>query len=704
MPPACQAGNQKEFKCFLFVFSRSRRWVEKCQGENLIGKSPEQLYRYYRICKRHFETSAFDCVILKKDAVPTIFDASVPPQSNTFFKVSLMPCFLFLFFLCIFSEVKTMHAETGVEDVQMDLEKDAIKTHLEHLFEVISLFGQQGIPPTASTGKTDDDFKSNNFSSFLKHHLNCGDLVFKEQYNVSKTFYSSKALHQLIDVCEKYLRSRVIEEVKQNGYFSLITDDPVKISGELSLPVFLRYVDHSARQQEKFVGFLNFEGDKDTMVEKMLSEITDKWGLNLEKCISQAHSCSGTHFHQLKMFSAKLMERHPRAIVTFRSTCGLNMSLAKSMALPGVGLVMSTFEKIESFFCQSPLLQVEFEHALSMFYSNKDKVNELKEICRGSWTRGDNAFEVALEIIEALLLCVDSVHDNEDMRWNDQATHIALEISKAITDFEFIMTLIVLKNVLGVTQAFGKNLQGMDAYLAADKLKGVVQTLKEMLDNVDVYNDFWTNEAVTLATAMEIQVRVPRSFLRKHQPESRVIQMQKYFMEHLSIPIVNHIISEMTGLFCEDHIKILRCLSLVPMVIEQCKSLQPEEENFQMFSNDIPNASTLSAELHCWWVKWSKKNKESSPSSLHETLQVPDVKFFPNMLAILRFVSILPSLVMEDGCDVAFKRFRAYMENTPDKFKSKSLAFLNISFDAGFDLDSVVDLYMKTYCDKQDYS
>ncbi|XP_024117434.1 52 kDa repressor of the inhibitor of the protein kinase [Oryzias melastigma] len=704
---ACPSGKTDSQPVFRFPHDpeRSRRWAEKCQSDKLIDKSPEQLYRYYRICKKHFETSAFDGdaddAVLKPDAVPTVFDTSTPSQSSQL-KRSKDTTKENEEEKRGKKKVKTFHAKAVMEEEEQTVvEKDPIITHLELLLEILLLCGQQGISPTASTGKTDDDLKSNNFNSFLKHRLNYGE---QEQHDESKTFCSSKELNQLIDVCEKYLRGQVIEEVKQNGLFSLITDDPVKISGEWCLPVFVRYVHQSAGQRETFVGFLNFKGDKDTMVDKMLSEITDQWGLNLERCIGQAHSCSGTHFHQIKMFSEKLKERHPRAVVAFRSTCGLNMSLAKSMSLPGVGLVLSTLEKIESFFCQSPLLQVEFEQVLSMFYPNKDKANELKEICRGSWMRGDDAFEVVLEIIEPLLLCVDSVHDNEDMRWNDQATHNALEISKAVTDFEFIMTLIVLKNVLTVTRAFGKSLQGssMDAYLAADNLKGVVQTLKEMLDNIDVYNDCWTNEALTLASTMEIPVRVPRTFLRKHLPDSRVIQMHKYFKEQLSVPIVNHIISEMTRLFCEDHIKILRCLSLIPTVIEQCKSSQPEEENFQMFSNDIPNAGTLSAELHCWWVKWSKKNKEPSPSSLHETLQLPDVKFFPNMLAVLRFVSILPTLPLEDRYDVAFKRFRIYMENTPDKLKSKSLAFLNISFDAGFDLDSVVDLYMKTYSDKQD--
>lgn len=394
------------------------------------------------------------------------------------------------------------------------------------------------------------------------------------------------------------------------------------------------------------------------------------------------------------------------AVLTLSSTRTLNLLLANSMALSGVRLVMSTFKKIESFFSQSPLLQCELENAISIFYPDKEeKAKELKEICQTSWTTQNDAFEVAVQILEALLLCVDSVHDNEDMRWSDEITHNALEISKALADFEFVMALIVLKNTLTLTRAFGKNVQGKatDIHFAATSLKAVLHSLKEVSDNIDVYHEFWSDEAVSLANAMEIPVKVPRSFLRTQQSGSGSIQPESYYREHLSFPLVNHVISELNELFCEDHLKALRCLSLIPAVIEEHKSAEPEEESVQLFKNDIPNAGGLSAELHCWQVKWSKKVKgETPPSTLHETLQMADVKFFPNMLAVLRLISVVPTLALEDGCDVAYKRFQMYLKNTPDQFKSKSLAFLNINYDVEYDLNALVEVYMETYSDREE--
>ncbi|KAM8899798.1 THAP domain containing 12a isoform 2-T2 [Spinachia spinachia] len=709
----CTSGKSGSQPLFRFPHdpARSKKWVEKCQKQDLMDKSPSQLYRFYRLCGKHFETSLVDrspqSAVLKDDAIPTIFDVLNQPQNGQVKRTKEMT-----------KEdekedkerkkMKQSPAVTTSTDVHPLPDEEQYKEYLKSLFEVFALLGEQSIAPTGPSNDKQDGLSSSNFQALLEYRMNCGDEAVKKRHAVNKECFSPALLNQLIDVCEKCIRGKLVEEVQRNGYFSLLTDDLVKISGEWYLPFFLRYVDQSNCQQERFVGFLSFEGDGDALAETLLSKITENWGLNMEQCRCQAHSCSGTHSSKMKTFAAKLTERFPLAVLTQRSTRTLNLSLANGMALSGVQLVLSTLKKIESFFSQSPLLVVEMEHAISIFYPDKEeKAKELKEICGTSWTGRHDAFEVMVEILEALLLCVDSVHDNEDMRWNDQITHNALEISKALADFEFIMALVVLKNTLTLTHAFGKNVQGQaaDAHFATTSLKAVLHTLKEVSDNIDVYHEFWNDEAFNLATAMEVPVKVPRSFLRKHQLESGAIRPESYYKVHLSIPVVEHVIREITEIFSEDHLRILRGLSLVPTLIEMHKSMKPEEESIQVFQKEIPNPGTLSAEMHCWWVKWSKKGKgETFPSNVHDTLQLPDVKFFPNMLAILRLIGILPTLAVADGCDVAYKRFKTYMENVPDQFKSRSLALLNVNYDVGWNLDSMVDVYMKTYPDSGDAS
>lgn len=541
-----------------------------------------------------------------------------------------------------------------------------------------------------------------NFQELIEYQKNCGDELHKKRYKLNTE--STAQLMQMIEGLEKFIHNKLIEDVKQSGFFSVITDDLVEISGDWYLPVFLRYVDQSDSQQERFGGFLSLSGDGESLATELLSELLQKWGLDMKRCRGQAHS-SGIHSRKIQTFSAKLMEEYPKATLTLRSAHNLNLLLVSGMNLPGVQLVLSTLKKIEVFFSQSPLLLLELDNAISIYYSDKEETGkELKEVCRTNWTTQSDVFEVAAQILEALLLCVDNVHDNEEMRWSDEVTYTALDISKALTDFEFVMALIVLKNTLALTRAFGTNLQGKatDSYFAGRSTKAVLHSLKELSDNIDVYHEFWTDEAINLATSIEIPIKVPRSFLRKHRLESGAIRLESHYRNHLSVPVVKHVISELNRLFGEDHLKALECQSLIPLVLNQNK-YEPEPETLKLFQDDLPNVGVFYEELHCWQVKWSKKGAgEILATDIHEAMHLADLKFFPNMFAIFRLLSILPSLSLKDNSDVSYKQLQMYTKNTPDKFKSKSLAFLNMNNDIIFDLDAAVEVYRKAYADVEE--
>lgn len=603
---------------------------------------------------------------------------------------------VYLFVFVFLLEIQSIPDETAREDVQAHAEECKYKEYLKSLFEILLLLGKQNIPPNGPS----EGCGLTNFQALLEYQKNCADEVLKKRYELNKDL--SRQFTQMIEVLEKCIHNKLMEEVKQSGSFSIITDDLVKISGDLCIPVFLRYVDQSDFQQERFGGFLSLSGSEETLATELLSELLEKWGLDMKHCRGQAHS-SGIQSRKIQTFAAKLMEEYPKAILTQRSTHSLNLSLASGMTVTGVQLVLSTLKKIEAFLSQSPLLQLELDNAISIYFPDKEETaKELKEACRSNWTTQNEVFEVAAQILEPLLLCVDSVHDNEDMRWSDEVAYTALDISKALTNFEFVMALVVLKNTLALTQAFGTNLQGRatDSYFAASSLEAVLHSLKEVSDNIDVYHEFWTDEAINLATAMEVPIKVPRSFFRKHQLESGPIRLESHYRDALSAPVVKHVISELNKLFGEDHLKALKCLSLIPSVMMHHK-YEPGPENVQFFQDDIPNAGVLSEELHCWQVKWSKKAKgETVPCDIHEVMRLADLKFFPNIRVIFRLLSILPSLSQGDCSEMACKRFQIYINNTPDKFKSKSLAFLNMNYDI-CDVDEAVEVYSKAYPDME---
>uniref|UniRef100_A0AAV2J8K4 THAP domain-containing protein 1 n=1 Tax=Knipowitschia caucasica TaxID=637954 RepID=A0AAV2J8K4_KNICA len=82
--PDCTGGKSDSQPLFRFPLDseRCQQWVEKCQREDLLQKPAEQLYKYERICGKHFEPSVLENVVLKDDAIPTIFESSATSQGK----------------------------------------------------------------------------------------------------------------------------------------------------------------------------------------------------------------------------------------------------------------------------------------------------------------------------------------------------------------------------------------------------------------------------------------------------------------------------------------------------------------------------------------------------------------------------------------------------------------------------------------------
>lgn len=685
---------------------RCKRWVESCHRSDLDELTPEQLYKHHRICAKHFEpflidTTSQNAAVLKDEATPTIFDSTDHPSYHSKSlqnKRKIEPTKAAPMDLKIKKKDSTDKTKKNKEGTEEQDQGDFFKL----VFDALLMLTKQNIPLSLLAEEGQESLVVSNVQTLLEYRINAGDEALKKRCEfVRGKLCSTSELKKMVEISENCIRAGLLLEVKEARFFSLVTGDVVEIESCCHLPVFLRFVDQSNCLREEFAGLLPFDADEETLTDQLLSEVTKKWGLSMENCRGQAHLSSGVHARKMKAIATKIAEKYPLALRSTLSPSTLNTSLAGSMSLSGVQLVMSTFNKIETFFKDCLLLQLELENAISIFYQGREeKANELKEACRGEWTARHDAFEMAIDIVESLLLCVDSVHDNEDLRWSDEVTHDALEISKALADFEFIISLVVLKNTLSFTRAFGKNLQeqATDIYSAANNLTAVLHSLNEVSENIDVYHEFWFEEAVNLATAMEIPVKVPRLFLRKHRSESGTEpQPENYYKEHLSLPVVNHILSEMSDLFTERHIKAMRCLSLIPAVMGQLKFEIPKEENVQVYKGDLPNADTLAAELNCWGVKWKHRTKDVVlPTSINETLLLADVKFFPNVLTFLKVLSTLPMLMPGSISDAAHNRFKIFMENTPEEYRSKSLTFLNMHPNAKYDLDLMVGVYMKS--------
>lgn len=603
--------------------------------------------------------------------------------------------------------IKTDKDDTNEADKepQLSTEEKEYRDYLRSLFEILLMLANQGIPLTAER-VSEADLKSNNFQALLDFCMNAGDKALRKRFEttaVNSEYLSAAQQSQLLDVCENTVREEVLMEVRESRFFSLVTGDLVEFPGEKHLPLFLRFVNQQNVLREELLDFIPFaDEDESVVIERIEAQLTDRWGLSMEDCRGQGHEATGTTTTKMKAVAVLLMEKYPLVLHMPCSHMALNIHLANNLPYPNVQIVMETLRRIRSFF-KTPLTQEELEKAvLTHYQKNEEKGSALKQMCVPGWMEQHNVFDVLVDILPALLLCMDSIWDNQDGRFSSCVAGDAYSIAESLADFEVIVTIVILKNVLTFTRAFGKNLQGetLDVFSAANSLTAVLHSLNEVNDNIEVYHEFWYEEAVSVAASMEIQVSVPRLFLRKQRAaDMGESQAELYFKEYVTVPVIRGIMQEVEDMFSDTNLKALKCLTLVPAVMGQMKFNTSEENYAEVYRTDLPNPDTLPAELHCWRIKWKHRGKEVRlPTTIQETLQLPDVKFFPNVNAFLKVLSTLPALKLEDvKHPTASDRLQAYLENVPPKQRNKSLAVLHINSHVKQDLEVMVDQYCRLY-------
>ncbi|XP_054650716.1 THAP domain containing 12b [Dunckerocampus dactyliophorus] len=729
MPNFCAAPNctrkstQSDLAFFRFPRDpeRCRIWVENCRRADLEAKTVDQLNKHYRLCAKHFDpslvyrTSPYRTV-LKDTAIPTMFDLTIRPRSlrdkhhkqiKELTEEDLKRIKERRLAASAASK-KEAAVEEGTSanggEPQLSTEEKELRCYLRSLFEVIIMLAKQSIPLDTSKVSASENV-SNNFQALLDYRINAGDEALRKRFGgaaVNAEYLSSTQLGQLLDVCENTVREEMLMEARESRIFSLVTADLVDFGNEKHLPLFLRFVNQQNILREEFLDFVPFNGDEVALVERLEAQLTERWGLSMEDCRGQAHKVTGASATKMKAVAVLLTEKYPLAFHMPCSRMALNIHLANSLPFPNVQILMETLRRLRIFF-KRPGAHTQLEKAISTHYQkNEDKAAVLTQASCSGWTEQHNVFDVLLDILVPLIYCMDAIHNNADDVFDSAVIADALSLAEILADFEMVMTVIVLKNVLTFTRAFGRNLQGdtQDAFCAANSLTAVMHSLNEVNDNIDIYHEFWYEEAVSVATSVEIPVRVPRLFIqRQRAADMGEIQTEAYYREYVTLPIIHSVMQEVEEMFSEVNVKALKCLSLVPAIMGQMKFNTTEENDANVYHNDLPNPETLPAELHCWRIKWKHRGKEVRlPTSIHETLQLPDIKFFPNVNAFLKVLSTLPVLKLEEQLgEAAGTRLQAYLDSVPVGQWNRSLAVLHVNAEVKPDLDVMVDKYCRLY-------
>ena len=100
-----------------------------------------------------------------------------------------------------------------------------------------------------------DNQKCGNFQALLDFRIDAGDVVLKEHFETAPrnaTYRSKTTQNEMIDCVGNWIRQKLINEVKEASFFSILADETTDYSNKEQLILVIRFVDNDNQIREEF--------------------------------------------------------------------------------------------------------------------------------------------------------------------------------------------------------------------------------------------------------------------------------------------------------------------------------------------------------------------------------------------------------------------------------------------------------------------
>ena len=163
-------------------------------------------------------------------------------------------------------------------------------------------------------------------------------------------------------------------------------------------------------------------------------------------CRAQGYDGAGNMAGHCNGAAKIIKSKYCKAVFFHCASHRLNLCVANSCSLRSVKNMMDTITRLATFFNYSPKRQSELVKFVRD-YPEASLKNKLLPLCRTRWVERINAFEVTIDLMEAIVDTFAAMSQNLDRHWNKDTVSQATSLAKSI-DFEFVINLVITqKNI-----------------------------------------------------------------------------------------------------------------------------------------------------------------------------------------------------------------------------------------------------------------
>ena len=477
---------------------------------------------------------------------------------------------------------------------------------LSSIFKTIVLCGRQNI---ALCGHRDnatdierdsmDTENHGNFRALLDFRVDAGDTLLHEHLtgaSRNSTYTSSIIQNQMIDVLADQVTTTIIRKVHKAKWFSVIADEVTDVSNKEQLSLVVRYVDaDTLLVREDLLGFLECDtGISGRALADKITSTLQAYGLDLSHLRGQAYDGAGNMAGSVNGTAALITADYPLALYLHCASHCLNLAVVSSLQVMSVPNMMSVVGRVYQFFAAHPKRQRALEKAVSDTQP-ASRVHRLKDLCRTRWVQRIDAIQVFCSLHQSTVACMESICDDGPRLWSSDSISDARSLLLAISTTDFLSALVITDFCLKYLQALTSNLQAetKDIVAAVGEINNVISTLQNVRDNVNTYHSRWFSTVEKMCEDTGTVPSVPRRCGRQiHRSNVPACTPCEYYCRSISIPLLDHLLSEMRSRFSSHQQKALFGLSIVPSIMvtqtsEECTT--KVSELVDIYQDDIPS-------------------------------------------------------------------------------------------------------------------
>ena len=173
---------------------------------------------------------------------------------------------------------------------------------------------------------------------------------------------------------------------------------------------------------------------------------------------------------------------------------------------------------------------------------------------------------------------------------------------------------------------------------------------------------------------------------------------REHYLRNLEIPFCDHLSAEFHNRFNPESRKGIEILALLPGIIKETGNVQHVVDGLMFLESDMPNVSSLRAELKEWqrYLRITEPTQSSSSPNLIECIEHADEGIFPNIRTLLRIGCTLLVGSCEAECSFpCLQLVKTYLCNRMREDRLSGLTVMNMNHDMQIDLEAVCQMFIE---------